>query len=46
MKSSEFAKVVVEMIQSEKEVFEELIRNEDWQGLEDEVFEYAQSADN
>ena len=45
MKSSEFAKVVVEMIQSETETFKELIENEDWEALEDEVFEYAQSAD-
>lgn len=45
MKASEFSKTVVEMIQSEKETFEELIENEDWQGLEDEIFEYAQSAD-
>lgn len=45
MKSSEFAKAVVEMIQSETETFKELIENEDWEALEDEVFEYAQSAD-
>lgn len=45
MKSSEFAKVVTEMIQSEKEIFKELIENEDWQGFEDEIYEYAQSAD-
>lgn len=45
MKSSEFAKAVVEMIQSETETFKELIENEDWETLEDEIFEYAQSAD-
>ena len=41
MKSSEFAKAVTEMIQSEKETFQEFIQNEDWEGLEDEIFEYA-----
>lgn len=45
MKSSEFAKTVVTMLQSETETFKELIENEDWEALEDEVFEYAQSAD-
>lgn len=45
MKSSEFAKAVVEMIQSEKDTFKELIENEDWEALEDEIFEYAQLAD-
>lgn len=45
MLKSEFAKVVTEMIRCEKEVIDELIKNEDWQGLEDEIFEYAQSAD-
>ena len=45
MKSSEFAKAVVEMIRSEKDTFKELIENEDWEALEDEIFEYAQSAD-
>ena len=45
MKSSEFAKAVVEMIQSETEIFKELIENKDWEALEDEVFEYAQLAD-
>lgn len=46
MKSSEFAKAVTEMIRSEKDTFKEFIENEDWQGLEDEIFEYAQLADD
>lgn len=41
MKASEFAKAVREMIESEKETFLEMIENEQWQDLEDEVFEYA-----
>lgn len=41
MKASDFAKAVTEMIKNEKEVFEELIENEEWETLEDEVFEYA-----
>lgn len=45
MTSGEFAKVVTEMIKSEKDTFKELIENEDWDGLEDEVFEYAELAD-
>lgn len=45
MKASEFAKIVTEMLQAEKEVFQELLENEDWDGLEDEVFEYASNCD-
>lgn len=45
MNSSEFAEAVVEMIQSEKKVFDDLIKNEDWESLRDEIYEYAQSAD-
>ena len=45
MKSSEFAKAVTEMIKSEKEVIKDHIEREDWEALEDEVFEYAQLAD-
>lgn len=45
MRKSEFAKMVTEMIRSEKDTFKELIENEDWEGLEDEIFEYAQLAD-
>ncbi len=42
MNTKEFAKAVTEMIQSEKEIFLELIENEDWDELEDEILEYAQ----
>lgn len=45
MESSEFARAVVEMLQSEKETFEEMIANEDWEGIEEEAFQYAQSAE-
>lgn len=45
MKASEFARTVTEMIESEKETFKELIENEDWETLEDEVFEYISQAD-
>lgn len=45
MKPTEFAKIVTEMLQSEKETFKEFIENEDWEGLEDEVLEYALAAD-
>ena len=45
MKASEFAKIVTEMIQAQKEVFHEFIEKEDWDGLEDEVFEYASQGD-
>lgn len=41
MKASEFAKIVTGMIQSEKDIFQEFIENEDWDGLEDEISEYA-----
>lgn len=41
MKASEFAKAVTEMLQAEKEVFQEFLANEDWEGLEDEVYEYV-----
>lgn len=45
MKASEFSKVVVEMIKSEKEFFEEAIQKEDWSELEDEIFEYVSNCD-
>lgn len=41
MTNTEFAKSVVEMIQNDKEAFEELIQNEDWDALEDEIYEYV-----
>lgn len=41
MTNTEFAKSVVEMIQNDKEAFEELIQNEDWDTLEDEIYEYV-----
>lgn len=41
MKAREFAKYVAEMIQAEKEIFQEYLETEDWEALEDEVFEYA-----
>lgn len=41
MKISEFAKFVTEMIQYEKKIFKEYIENEDWESLEDEIYEYA-----
>lgn len=41
MTNYEFSKLVTEMIRSEKEEFQKFIENEDWEGLEDEVFEYA-----
>ena len=45
MKSSEFAKVVTEMIESEKETFQKFIENEDWDGLRDEIFYMAEDAE-
>ena len=45
MTTNEFAKVVTDMIRSEKDIFKELIVNEDWDGLEDEIYEYAELAD-
>lgn len=41
MTNTEFAKSVVEMIQNDKEAFEELIQNEEWDALEDEIYEYV-----
>lgn len=46
MKVSEFAKVVKDMLQTEKELFSELLEKEDWTAIEDEVFEYASNCDN
>ena len=40
--ATEFAREVVEMIQSEKGTFKELIENENWDTLEDEIYEYVQ----
>ena len=45
MTTNEFAKVVTDMIRSEKDIFKELIVNEDWDGLEDEIYEKAELAD-
>ena len=45
MTTNEFAKVVTDMIRSEKDIFKELIVNEDWDGLEDEIYENAELAD-
>ena len=42
MKADEFVKAATEKIRSEKEVIKEYIENEDWDGLEDEIFETAQ----
>ena len=41
MKAREFAKYVTEMLQTEKETFQEFMETEDWESLEDEIFEYA-----
>lgn len=45
MKISEFSKIVTEMIQEEKEIFQEYIENEDWESLEDEIYEYMVNCD-
>lgn len=42
MKVDEFAKAATEIIRSEKEIIKEYIENEDWDGLEGEIFEAAQ----
>lgn len=42
MKADEFAKAATEIIRSEKEIIREYIENEDWDGLEDEIFEAVQ----
>lgn len=38
---SNFCKTVTEMIRDEKDTFLELIEKEDWQSLEDEIYECA-----
>lgn len=45
MTISEFSKFVTEMIQYEKETFQEYIENEDWESLEDEIYEYMVNCD-
>ena len=45
MTKMEFAKVVTEMIKSEKDTFKELIEKEQWDELETEIYEYAELAD-
>lgn len=45
MTINEFAKFITEMIRDEKETFQEYIENEDWDALEDEIYEYLASCD-
>lgn len=41
MKASEFAKIATQFIENETETVLEFIKNEDWEGLQDEIFEYV-----
>lgn len=45
MTIDEFSKFVTEMIQYEKEFFLECIKNEDWDSLEDEIYECMVNCD-
>lgn len=45
MTADEFARSVVTMLQYEKDNFVELIENEDWDSLEDEICEYIAQCD-
>lgn len=41
MTNCEFAKIVATMLECEKETFSDLLKNEDWEGIRDEAYEYA-----
>lgn len=43
MKPNDFALMVTEMIRAEKDEFKRFIENDDWDGLHDEIYEYAAS---
>lgn len=45
MKTSEFAEAVTAMLKDEKEVFIELLKKEDFDGIRDEIFEYCGNAE-
>lgn len=44
MKPDEFAKCVLEIIKAEPDEIVEFIKNEDWDGLQDEIYYLACSA--
>lgn len=45
MTINEFAKFITEIIRDEKETFQEYIENEDWESLEDEIYECLANCD-
>lgn len=45
MTINEFSKFVTGMIQDDKETFKEYIENEDWQSLEDLIYENMVNCD-
>ena len=45
IKAEEFANAVTDMLQSEKDTFIEMMQNEDWDAIRDEIYEYASQAE-
>lgn len=45
MSANDFAKIVTEMLMAEKDNFKEWLQNEDWQTIEDEIYEYVSQAE-
>lgn len=45
MNAKDFAKIVTEMLMTEKDDFKEWLQNEDWKAIEDEIYEYALQAE-
>lgn len=45
MNARDFAKIVTEMLMTEKDDFKEWLQNEEWQAIEDEIYEYASQAE-
>lgn len=46
MKASEFSRFVADMLEAEKEVFLEMLENDDFEGIESEAYEYVMNCDN
>lgn len=45
MKASEFANEVATMLEAESDIFKELLKAEDYDGIRDEIFEYCSNCD-
>lgn len=45
IKAEAFAEAVTDMLQAEKDSFIEMMKNDDWDAIRDEIYEYASQAE-